>query len=336
MKPWLWLPPGWAHRLSPLALRAYGSVMPYQTLSWGSFTWQGIEFTNPLGIAGGVDKDGRSVADWWTLGPGFLEIGTITPRPQVGNTDQPRLLRDVSAQAIWNKMGFPSQGVESVIKRLKGIYQPRFTPIFANIGKNAATPLENAVDDYLACIHLLNGLVDAFVINISSPNTQGLRDLLVPDRLRRFLEPLASGRSSAVGRRASDVNTPLLLKISPDVSRAQLEEVLLVSIENGVEGFVLTNSSSEIRDKLEFPSEGGVSGQPLAERAKEFLQVAVETLGEKRSGKLLISCGGVLTPDDVFERLKMGADLVEVYSALVFHGPFFFRRVAQLARELNQ
>ena len=332
VKPWLWMPADWAHRLSPVALRIYGRFNQFQTLSWKSFEWRGLEFTNPLGIAGGVDKDAMSIEDWWTLGPGFLEIGTITPRPQSGHRG--RIMdRSRDQRAIWNRMGFPSQGVERVIKRLKNLYQPRFTPVFANIGKNAVTPIESAVDDYLTCLHLLTGLVDGFVINISSPNTQGLRDLLSPDRLRSFLEPLVHASRAPQGKRASDVATPLLLKVSPDLSPTQLDEVLLVAVEAGIDGFVLTNSSADLRQGLAFPQEGGVSGAPLAQRSKEFLERTLRVLGEKRKGLLIISCGGILSPADVFDRLALGADLVQVYSALVFDGPFFFRKVAELAQE---
>jgi dihydroorotate dehydrogenase len=197
------------------------------------------------------------------LGPGFLEIGTITPRPQRGHVGK-RLKRNTERRALWNRMGFPSQGVEAVIKRLKNLYQPRFTLIFANIGKNAATPIESAVDDYLTCLHLLNGLVDAFVINVSSPNTQGLRTLLTPERLRGFLEPLVAGARETHGKSQAEMAPPLLLKISPDLGEEQLSEVLLLAVEIGLDGFVLTNSSSEIRQGLTFPEEGGVSGAPLA------------------------------------------------------------------------
>lgn len=332
VKPWLWMPVHLAHRLSPVALKMYGRFNQFQTLSWRSFNWRGLEFTNPLGIAGGVDKDATSIEDWWTLGPGFLEVGTVTPRPQSGHAGKV-MERSRDQNAIWNKMGFPSQGVERVIKRLKGLYQPRFTPIFANIGKNAATPIESAVDDYLTCLHLLTGLVDGFVINISSPNTQGLRELLSPDRLRTFLEPLVSASRAPHGKRASDTAAPLLLKISPDLSPTQLDEVLFVAVDAGIDGFVLTNSSAEIRQGLPFPEEGGISGAPLAARSKEFLQRTLRVLGDKRKGLLIVSCGGILSPQDVFERLELGADLVQVYSALVFEGPFFFRKVAELAQE---
>lgn len=327
MRPWLWMPASWAHRLSPYALRARSRWQPLQTLTWSPFLWRGIEFTNRLGLAGGIDKDAATIDSWWTYGPGFVEIGTVTPVAQSGNRGR-RVDRDLAAQAIWNRLGFPSEGVERVASRLKQLYQPRFTPIFANVGKNANTPLERAHEDYTACMRKLRGLVDAFVINLSSPNTSGLRELLKPDRLGAFLKPvLDENRQYIQGERP----TPVLLKISPDVSEDELADILDTSLELGIDGWILTNSSAGLRDGLKFPKEGGVSGQPLAATAKRFLAQTVAHLGERRGDRLIISVGGIMTADDVFERLDMGADLAQVYSAVVFNGPGFFREVAEAA-----
>lgn len=329
-KPWLFLPASFAHQMSSWFLSAYGRLKPYQTLTWSPFTWRNLEFTNPLGIAGGVDKDAEHVKDWWTLGPGFIEIGTVTPKPQPGNSGRV-LARDNDHQALWNQMGFPSRGVKKVLSNIRGLYEPRFTPIFANIGKNASTPLEKASEDYIECMQGLRGFVDAFVINVSSPNTEGLRDLLEPARLKEFLSPVLAANRDSTGKRSSDGGHPVLLKLSPEVSCSTLNQVLKVCVDLGVDGFVLTNSSLEIRESLSFPKTGGVSGRPLANRSKELLKETVRYLGDQAKDKLLISCGGVLTPEDVFERLSLGANLVQVYSALVFNGPFFFRQVADAA-----
>lgn len=323
LRPWLWLPATWAHRLSPMALRARTRWQPLQTLTWSPFSWRGIEFTNRLGLAGGVDKDGSMIESWWTYGPGFLEIGTVTPVAQPGNSGV-RVARDISAEAVWNRLGFPSEGVEKVAARLKQLYQPRFTPILANVGKNASTPLEKAHEDYATCMRKLRGLVDAFVINLSSPNTPGLRDLLKPENLSAFLKPVLE-ENKQYGQ------TPVLLKISPDVSEDELADILDTSLNLGIDGWVLTNSSVGLRDGLSFPVEGGVSGKPLAPTAKRFLAQTVAHLGDRRGDRLIISVGGILTPKDVFERLDMGADLAQVYSAVVFQGPKFFRQVAEVA-----
>ncbi len=330
VKPWLWVSPQLAHDLSPLALKLYGRFNSYQTLTWSPFVWRGIEFTNRLGLAGGVDKNASNIEHWWTLGPGFVEIGTVTPQAQPGHRGK-RLDRDVAQRSIWNRLGFPSHGVEHVREKLKHLYQPRFTPVFANIGKNATTPLADAARDYITCIEKLSGLVDAFVVNISSPNTEGLRELAKPNNFQRFLEPIVAANNMRKGHRASDINVPLLIKLSPDTTDEDLANILNTSADLGVDGWILTNSSVGIRDNLSFPVEGGVSGGPLASRSKEILRKTIQILGSKRQDRLVVSCGGVLTPQDVFERLEMGADLVQVYSALIFEGPFFFRKVGEAA-----
>lgn len=287
---------------------------------WRPLEWRGLHFPNRLGIAGGVDKDARNIRTWWALGAGFVEIGTVTPLPQPGNTP-PVVGRDVRHEAMWNRLGFPSQGIARVAHRLDQMPRPHVAPIFANIGKNAATPLESAANDYIQGLKALRGKVEAFVVNISSPNTKGLRDLLHPERLREFLAPVLAEKRE-----------PILLKLSPDMSPDEVERVLAVSHDLGVDGWVLTNTSQDLRDGLDFPREGGVSGRPLRERSREFLALTLATLGERRHGRLVVSVGGVMTEDDVWERLDMGADLVQVYSALVFAGPYFLRRVAKCRR----
>ena len=283
-------------------------------------SWRGLEFPNRVGVAGGVDKDAQNVRAWWGLGAGFLEVGTVTPLPQPGNTP-PVVDRDVAHEALWNRLGFPSQGVAKVKERLAKVRRPFAAPVFANVGKNAATPLELAHLDYVKLIGELRGLVDGFVVNVSSPNTKGLRDLLKPDRLREFLKPIL-----AVKRE------PILLKLSPDVLDEELSQVLEISAELGIDGWVLTNTSQGIREGLNFPKEGGVSGRPLAACSKRLLRRTLELLGPKREGRLIVSVGGIMNGADVRERLGLGADLVQAYSALIFEGPFFFRKVARWQR----
>jgi dihydroorotate dehydrogenase len=260
MRPWLLLPASWAHSIGPIALNFYGRLRPFQRLTWSPFTWNHLTFQNRLGIAGGVDKDATQVQAWWSLGTGFLEIGTVTPRPQPGHSGK-RLGRDCGNEAVWNRLGFPSRGVEFVAQQLEKLPRPRFTPLFANVGKNKDTPLEKAHEDYIACIRRLHGLADGFVINLSSPNTAGLRDLLKPEYLTKFLEPII-GANRSVQNGGS--RTPLLLKVSPDLSLTDLAQVLDTSERLGVDGWVLTNSSQGLREGLAFPPEGGVSGRPLA------------------------------------------------------------------------
>lgn len=320
VKPWLWLSPTLAHKVGPAALKTLGLFGPARPPEWRPLDWRDLHFPNRLGIAGGVDKDALNVRDWWALGAGFLEVGTITLQPQPGNTP-PVLGRDVGHEALWNRLGFPSQGVARVKARLEALKRPFATPLFANIGKNASTPLEKASEDYVELLRQLRGTVDGFVVNISSPNTKGLRDLLKPDRLQAFLSPILTGKRE-----------PILLKLSPDMEDEELSRVLTISHDLGIDGWILTNTSQGIRDGLNFPKEGGVSGRPLASRSKEFLSHALKLLGERRRGKLVVSVGGVMSAEDVTERLALGADLVQAYSALIFEGPYFFRKVAKCQR----
>lgn len=322
VKPWLWLSPSVAHKITPTLLRGLHWVMPATPPSWNSLDWRGLHFPNRLGIAGGVDKNAENIKDWWCLGAGFVEVGTITPLAQRGNTP-PVIDRDVEHEALWNRLGFPSQGVNKVRKRLENLPRPVKAPVFANIGKNATTPLENAHSDYILLLKELRGLVDGFVINISSPNTKGLRELLKPERLRDFLAPILPQKQE-----------PILLKLSPDLQEDELEHALQISHDLGIDGWVLTNTSQGLRDGLQFPKEGGVSGRPLGELSKQFLQKTLRLLGERRRGKLVVSVGGVMSADDVRERLEIGADLVQVYSALIFEGPTFLRRVARAQRRM--
>lgn len=321
IKPWLLLPAKWAHDLSPLFLKTFAAFSERTPPTWRTLVWKGLVFQNPLGIAGGVDKNADFIKAWPGLGCGFVEIGTVTPRPQTPNPG--RILdRDRASRAMWNRMGFPSAGAEETLANLKAA-RPFATPIFVNIGKNRETPNENAAEDYLALVHYFRDHADAFVVNISSPNTKGLRDLQGAEPLRKLLSPLVAA--------AAGYGRPLLVKLSPDLADAELEQSLEVGAECGVDGFILTNTTLSREPDSPFPPEGGVSGQPLKEISKRVLRRAVEILGPRRRNFLLVSVGGIMTADDVFERLDLGADLVEVYSALVFEGPGFFGQVAKKA-----
>lgn len=291
---------------------------------WLPFNWRGLRFPNRLGIAGGVDKDAIGLKGWWRAGAGFVEVGTVTPRPQTGNTGT-LVGRDTRQRALWNRLGFPSQGVDRVVDRLMQIKRPYPTPLFVNIGKNAMTRLEEAHHDYTALVMKLTPWVDGFVINISSPNTMGLRKLLEPENLKQFLQP--------VRQKVVETGKPWLLKISPDMGEGELIKTLEISSEAGVDGWILTNTTMQLRKNLRFPVEGGVSGAPLGELSKRHLYTAVSFLGKEKKDRLLISVGGIMDERDVQERLALGADLVQVYSTLIFEGPGFFRKVARWQRE---
>lgn len=325
-KPWLWLPASWAHKLSPFVLRLINHVGDGQPLVWKSRQWRNLLFKNPLGVAGGVDKNAEFLKAWWSLGAGFVEVGTVTPEPQKANPGK-IIDRHNQKKALWNKMGFPSHGVEDVYFNLKS-FSSYSTPIFVNVGKNRNTPLEHAKDDYLRVMDRLQNLADVFVVNISSPNTPGLRDLQKPENLRRLLDPLVKFCRERK-------NKPLLLKISPDLTPEDLKDVITTADQAGVSGFVLVNTTLERPAGLDFPAEGGLSGLPLQARAEEVLKETIKILGSRRSEHLLVSVGGIFTLRDVLRRLDLGADLVQAYSAIVFEGPAFFKNIAKQFHKTN-
>jgi dihydroorotate dehydrogenase len=323
MKPWLWLSPQFAHDIAPLALRLGAPFQSEDIPIWKPLKWKGLSFPNRLGLAGGVDKDAETVEEWWAYGAGFVEVGTITPRAQDPN---PGVIinRDLQSRALWNRMGFPGGGVDVARANLMDLPVRRRTPIFVNIGKNRDTSNDDAAKDYATCMQGLDGLADAFVVNISSPNTTGLRELLQPRRFQKFL-----GGVLAAKNKIGASQTPVLLKLSPDADDADLQSVVQVACDLGIDGFIATNTTLARNHGSPFPPEGGVSGAPLSARSKEVLQLVRSRVG---ANHLVVSAGGVLTPDDVRERLTLGADLVQVYTALIFEGPGFFRAVARQLR----
>ncbi len=319
IKPWLWLPTSWAHSLSFIALRWLNHFGDGQPLVWKSRTWRNLVFKNPLGIAGGLDKNGEFLKAWWNLGAGFVEVGTVTPESQKANPGK-IISRNKKAQALWNRMGFPSFGADEVFYNLTA-FKPYLTPVFVNVGKNRETSLELAANDYLQVMDRLNSLADIFVINISSPNTVGLRDLQKKDNLLKFLKPLVQF--------CKDRNDkPLLIKLSPDLSSGELMETVQAASEVGISGFVLVNTTLSRPDEILFPKDGGLSGKPLRLQSEEILKQTIKILGPNRSGKLIVSVGGIFSAEDAMMRLQLGADLVQIYSALVFEGLGFFKKIS--------
>jgi dihydroorotate dehydrogenase len=197
----------------------------------GAFNGKACYLRIHLGLAGGVDKNAENVLDWWRLGCGFLEIGTVTPLPQ-GPNPMPILARNIEKQSLWNRMGFPNHGVQEVYYNLKS-YAPSFrTPVFVNVGKNRTTKNDNAIDDYLACLRQFESLAQVFVLNISSPNTVGLRDLQKPEQLKKLIGPLKQELESKN-------NQPLLVKLSPDQTDEELYQTVITCQQLGVDGFIL-------------------------------------------------------------------------------------------------
>ncbi|WP_353299923.1 quinone-dependent dihydroorotate dehydrogenase [Thermus thermophilus] len=274
----------------------------------------GVSFPNPLGLAAGMDKDARALGAWWALGFGFAEVGTLTPRPQEGNP-RPRLFRLVEDRALINRMGFNNRGAEEAARRLKRFRKRGLPlPVGINLGKNRDTPLERAAEDYLEALKALEPYGDYFVLNVSSPNTPGLRAL----QEGPFLDELLFRLRPATPK-------PLLLKVAPDLSPKALDEVLALAKKHRLQGLVAVNTTLA-REGLKSPwakEAGGLSGRPLKGRALEVLR----HLAEGAEGLALVSVGGVETPLDLWERLKAGASLVQVYTGFVYGGPLFPRRL---------
>ena len=276
----------------------------------------GLRFSNAVGLAAGMDKNGDYIDALAALGFGFLEIGTVTPRPQPGNP-KPRLFRIPAKQAIINRMGFNNKGVDHLVGqvqkcRYKGV-------IGINIGKNADTPAENAIDDYLTCMRKVYSVASYVVINISSPNTPGLRDFQYGEALGRLLSRLKEEQGKLAGQYGTTV--PLAVKIAPDLEVDQVEAIAEQLIKNEIEGVIATNTTITRTgvEKFDTADEaGGLSGAPLFNQSTETLR----KLGIALKGKIpIIGVGGIVEPDDAVLKVEAGASLVQIYSGLVFSGP---------------
>lgn len=276
----------------------------------------GLEFPNPIGLAAGFDKNALAVPAWPALGFGHVEIGSVTALAQPGNP-KPRLFRLPQDQAIINRMGFNNDGAEVIaarLERLRRTYGKLSVPLGVNLGKSKVTPLEEAPADYLKSLGLLWPYGDYFVINVSSPNTPGLRQLQDKDRLEELL------RAVMGFAHAHPQTKPVLLKIAPDLTWEQLDEILELGERYGLSGLIATNTTVA-RDALKTPIDeaGGLSGKPLGARSVEVLHY----LRAQLQGRLpIISVGGIFTAEDVLERLRAGASLVQVYTGFVYEGPF--------------
>lgn len=283
-----------------------------------------IEFPNPIGLGAGLDKNARAVKGFTRLGFGFVEVGTVTPVSQPGN-EQPRLFRLPPDEALINRMGFNNVGTEAMAVNLRRAgKQP--VPVAVNIGKNKTTPNEQAEQDYRKCIQALYSFGDLFVVNISSPNTPDLRNLQHGSDLQRLLDAVMD--ELAVQRQAHrDGGKPVLVKVAPDLTDQELEATVATIRQSGVSGIIATNTTLS-RDGLRHPHRdqaGGLSGRPLTHRSTEIVR-RIYALTE---GKLpIIGCGGIFTAQDAYDKIRAGASLIEVYTALIYEGP-------DLPRKLN-
>lgn len=296
----------------------------------------GLAFSNPVGLAAGFDKNALYVAELEALGFGFVEIGTVTPYAQQGN-DKPRLFRLKKDNALINRMGFNNDGVEAIAGRLKnwaaGKQRITKTSAFSirmiiggNIGKNKVTPNEDAWKDYCTCFNALHPYVDYFVVNVSSPNTPGLRALQEKDSLTKILGELQLLNTHIQSPR------PLLLKISPDLHIDQLNEVIDLALEIKLDGLVVANTTTSRQGLLSKASEvmkvgsGGLSGLPLKQRSTEM----VTYINKRTGGKLpLIASGGIFTGKDALEKIKAGASLVQVWTGFIYEGPAITKNICK-------
>lgn len=276
----------------------------------------GLTFPNPVGLAAGFDKDGKSYRAMSALGFGFIEIGTVTPVGQAGNP-QPRLFRLPPDRGLINRMGFNNEGVDAMVGRLKK-GKPKNLIIGGNIGKNKVTPNDKAVNDYSTCFEALFPYVDYFVVNVSSPNTPGLRELQEKEPLTALLTHLQN-----LNKQKSNPK-PILLKIAPDLTNSQLDDILDIVQSTKLDGIIATNTTisreglTTEKSTIEQIGNGGLSGSPVRQRSTEVIRY----LHQKSNGQVtIIGVGGIASAEDALEKLEAGAALVQVYSGMVYAGP---------------
>ena len=279
----------------------------------------GVDFPSPIGLAAGFDKSAEAVNVWGQLGFGYAEIGTITGRAQPGNPE-PRLFRLPADKALINRMGFNNPGAESAaLKLAEGRPGPRRVPVGANIGKTKVVPVEDAIDDYRFSARLLGPLADFVVVNVSSPNTPGLRDLQAVESLRPILAAVLAV-----------AEVPVLVKIAPDLSDADVDAVADLAVELGLAGIVATNTTisraglATPDTEIEAIGAGGLSGPPVKQRSLEVLRRLHARVGGQVT---LISVGGIETVDDAWERIRAGASLLQVYTGFIYGGPVWLRQL---------
>lgn len=321
--------PETAHKIAEFGLRAlYATPGGLEALAkFGVYKdeiltqniWN-LSFDNPIGIAGGFDKNATMIAPLAALGFGHIDFGTFTPRPQSGN-EKPRLFRLVSEQSIQNAMGFNNEGADVIEHRVRKIY-PFKIPIAANIGKNKATPNEDALSDYEVLARKFDGLCDFFIINVSSPNTPNLRAL----QENSFISEL-------IGAMKKITNRPLVLKLAPDMSADQAIALCECAVQSGASGIIINNTSVDYSLSPNARDFGGLSGRLITEKSRElFAQVARELFGRT----ILISCGGIDSAQEAYERIKSGASLVQIFTAFIFKGPFVAKSINEgLAKLLH-
>jgi len=272
-----------------------------------------LDFKHPVGTAGGFDKNAKMVQALPSLGFGWGEIGAVTPKPQAGN-EKPRVWRHIEEEALQNAFGFNNDGVKIISERLEKIY-PFILPIGANIGKNKTTSEENAIEDYIKLVKILNDKIDFFVVNVSSPNTPNLRDLLNEEFISSLFIELKKLTSK-----------PILIKLSPDMDIKFAVEIAKIAVKNGANGVIATNTSVDYSLVKNPQNRGGISGKVIKEKSyKMFVSLAKELFGKT----VLISVGGIDSAEEAYKRIKAGASLIQVFTAFIYQGP-------ELIKEINE
>jgi dihydroorotate dehydrogenase len=325
------LPPELAHHLSMhgigLAQRLCLSGIVAARVKPEPVTVMGIQFPNPVGLAAGLDKNGDYIDGLAALGFGFIEVGTVTPRPQPGNP-QPRLFRLKAAEAIINRMGFNNYGVDHLVEQVK---KARFKGVLGiNIGKNFDTPVEKAVDDYLICLKKVYAHASYVVVNISSPNTKGLRSLQTGNALVELLAPLKAEQGRLAQTHGRYV--PLVVKIAPDLSADEVRTIAEVLVEQGIDGVIATNttlSRAGVEQLAHGQEQGGLSGRPVRELSTQ----TIRTLAQALNGRLpIIGVGGIGDGASAAEKIAAGASLVQVYTGFIYRGPYLIAEATNAIR----
>jgi len=303
----------------PFGKAIIGSIYNFQNqrLEKGLF---GLTFRNPVGLAAGFDKNAELIDDFSNIGFGFIEIGTLTPKAQPGNP-QPRLFRLPKDQALINRMGFNNDGVDPAVERLKK--RKSHIIVGGNIGKNKVTPNEEALNDYLICFRKLYDYVDYFVVNVSSPNTPGLRELQEKEPLTKLLSSLQKENNTKKEPK------PILLKIAPDLTPEQLDDIVSITQELRLDGLIISNTTID-REGLKTAEydvktigAGGLSGSPVLQKSNEVLKYIRKQLSDVP----IIAVGGIMSPEDALDKLKAVADLVQIYTGLVYKCPGLIKSI---------
>jgi dihydroorotate dehydrogenase len=295
-----------------------------QTIPHKPVEVMGIKFPNPVGLAAGLDKNGECIKAFEALGFGFVEVGTVTPRPQPGN-DKPRIFRLPEANAIINRMGFNNKGVDYLVDQ---VIKAKYSGVLGiNIGKNKDTPDENAKDDYIHCMRKVYDFATYITVNISSPNTPGLRSLQYGDALNELLSALKSEQTALAEQYGKYV--PVAVKIAPDLNEEEVNSIAACLIANNIDGVIATNTTLA-RDKvshLPFGNEqGGLSGAPVKDQSTKVIQLLAKALDNKLP---IIGVGGIASGEDAQEKIAAGAKLVQVYTGFIYQGPELIKDIVK-------